>query len=86
MSNFGYCPKCHRLVCLTDHHVFPKRFFGENNSKLKLCRECHDEIELLIPLHVKLPKEMYIQIVKSFLLGLPNNLADEYIERRHKKR
>jgi len=52
---------------MTKHHVFPKRFFGGKGPKQPLCRQCHDEIERMIPLYTKLTKEEYLRIVEDFL-------------------
>ena len=75
MSNLvGLCPKCFHVRCLTKHHVFPKRYFGNgkrNSSILYLCAECHHGrtgIEATLPLR-KLKKEEYISITKSWLRG-----------------
>jgi hypothetical protein len=39
------CCKCgHHKLC-TDHHVAPKTFYGKEGLTIKLCRNCHDEIE-----------------------------------------
>jgi hypothetical protein len=56
---------------LTDHHVYPQRFFRRNDSKLKICRGCHDEIERLIPLVKKLDKQTYLAITKAWLTDEP---------------
>lgn len=76
MQPFGYCPKCHCLKPLTEHHVFPRRFFHRNNSKLRICRDCHDEIELLLPYKKKLSKGEYINVTKSWLRGNMITLKD----------
>lgn len=67
----GVCPKCMKSGYLTEHHVFPKRFFGKrnNDSILLLCRKCHDKIELLIPYSDKLTQEEYTEIHKAWMLG-----------------
>ena len=64
------CPKCDRYRKLTKHHYFPRRFFGNgtrNNDTIELCRECHDELEELIPFEDVMPKSFYINVVEEFL-------------------
>jgi len=65
----GYCPKCHEVKDLTQHHIWPKRFFRGGYGKLSICRNCHDEIETILPRYVKLSKEDYLWITKIWLLG-----------------
>lgn len=63
------CPKCKKPKDLTKHHVFPKRYFGngnKNNSTIQLCRDCHNELELLIPLEQK-PKKFYLTLTWAWL-------------------
>ena len=72
VNKIGVCPKCFKIGKLTEHHIFPKRFFGNknNDSKLFLCWNCHHKgIEKLLPLEVKLTKEQYIEIHKAWLNG-----------------
>jgi transcription elongation factor Elf1 len=64
----GVCPKCNEERPLTKHHVYPKRWFGrgkENQQYLWICRECHDELELLIP-YKKKKRNFYVDIVDFF--------------------
>ena len=68
----GSCPKCGKVCYLSRHHIYPRRFFNtakDNKKILLICRKCHDELELSIPKHQKLPRWQYIEIVKSFLGG-----------------
>lgn len=60
------CAKCSIQDNLTRHHIYPKRHFRGSNSFLILCRDCHDEIEKLIP-YEKQPKSFYKEIVERFL-------------------
>lgn len=66
---WGLCPKCLYLRDLTRHHVYPARFFGrsKNSPILHLCRSCHDALERIIPQHVQLHKDDYIQLTQEFL-------------------
>ena len=61
------CPKCTKAKKPTNHHVWPKRFFGGGGPILQLCRECHDDIEELIPAVTKLDKSDYERIAQDFL-------------------
>ena len=64
----GECPKCHCQKILTKHHIKPRRWFGRgkrNNSVIYICRECHDELELLIP-YEKQKVPFYYQVIKQF--------------------
>lgn len=67
----GVCPKCGVVKPLTRHHILPKRLFGSQGNRdiFLLCRECHSELELLIPLRTKKEDIFYYQIVFKFLNG-----------------
>ena len=68
----GFCPKCCEVRNLTDHHVCPVRFFGkdddENQTKLLICRDCHDLIDKLIEVP-KMKREDYFKITQQWLRG-----------------
>lgn len=68
-GKIGLCPKCLEIKRLTKHHIFPKRFFGENDNVLYICRECHNSIENIIPLGYSLSKEIYLNLTRQFLTG-----------------
>ena len=63
------CPKCRKVKPLTKHHLFPRRFFGRKNNShtFDLCRDCHDDLEELIPQHQRLPRDDYPLILLKFL-------------------
>lgn len=61
------CPKCFRYLKLTKHHVLPRRFFGENSSKLLICRDCHSKLEMMIPVHEQQPPDFYREVITKFL-------------------
>ncbi len=66
----GICPKCKMSKNLTRHHIYPKRFFKHTKhkrAKVLICRECHNELETLIPQNEKMPDAFYIKIVDLFL-------------------
>ena len=68
----GICKKCGEYTSsLQKHHIYPKRFFGENNNpyKLRLCDTCHKEIELLIPRFEVKEKSFYAILTAEFLCG-----------------
>lgn len=68
---YGMCPRCGQLVWLTKHHVFPQRFFGKtedgNVAVVLLCRECHDELELLLPEWERFSEKEYLAITFGFI-------------------
>ena len=64
----GFCPKCCGVRELTKHHVYPKRFRRKNNTILLLCRDCHDEIEKILPFE-KLEFDTYVAITSFWLKG-----------------
>jgi len=69
MAKCGVCPKCEEFKTLTRHHIFPRRWFGRgrrNGHYLYICRECHDELEGLIPYHKK-KRGFYVEVVECFL-------------------
>ena len=66
----GLCPVCHRSKVLTRHHILPRRFFKRRNKKVVLvCRECHDEIELAIPVKPRMPVRFYYEVLYIFGIG-----------------
>jgi len=66
----GICPKCNEFTALTKHHIKPKRFFGKRNNTdwIYICRDCHDDLEKLIPLKELQPVEFYYNVVELFLM------------------
>ena len=73
----GICPKCRRFKRLTRHHIQPLRWFGHSDRIIRICRDCHNSIELLIPFE-KQPVKFYYQIVKIFLQGGESDATDYY--------
>lgn len=65
------CPKCETKKPMTKHHVKPVRFYGKkgNNDIVKLCRDCHDLLEKIIPQKPKMHDEFYFEVVNQFLGG-----------------
>ena len=45
-----WCPVCAKETTvkngLTSHHLFPKRFWGDNVFTIPICRFCHDALEM----------------------------------------
>lgn len=87
MCGYIFCPKCKEIKMGTRHHVFPKRFF-EDPAILYLCRDCHDDIERLIPTRKK-HKEFYIKLTHQFLGGYNGKsvykVSKDLSRRRRKK-
>lgn len=66
----GRCPACRKIVPLSRHHVMPIRHYGKgkhNEHIVLLCRPCHNELEILIPLKERLPTWKYFAIVAKFI-------------------
>lgn len=68
------CLKCAKERELTKHHIFPVRFFKDTQKKqrykipiVRLCRTCHDFLELLIPRYRTLDCQDYLLILRAFL-------------------
>lgn len=67
MRKTGICKKCKKHKKLTKHHIFPSRHFKRRNNHFEfLCRECHDDLETLIP-YRKMERWFYPFILKAFL-------------------
>jgi len=44
----GTCPVCRKEnVQLSEHHIYKKAVFGDNDKKYTMCRDCHDMIEFI---------------------------------------
>lgn len=68
------CPKCFELKPLTSHHVYVKRYYGANDYILRLCRECHTELEKILQSKEmdrggQLKDDEYLQIARQFVKG-----------------
>jgi hypothetical protein len=66
----GRCPGCTFQGGLTRHHILPCRIFGRgrhNEHIVLLCRDCHNEVEKLIPLTEVLQTWQYFAIVAKFI-------------------
>jgi len=67
----GECPKCHKVVKLTSHHIVPKRH-GTDGVIGRLCRGCHDVLEDHIWIaegggRKRLPNKRYYSIWNTFI-------------------
>ncbi len=62
------CPKCFRLRKMTVHHVFPQRHFGNTENVIYVCRDCHDEIESILP-ERELKEGSYLKLHRKWLAG-----------------
>ena len=66
----GRCPACQQVGGKTKHHILPIRHYGKgkhNEHAVMLCRTCHNELEMRIPLQPKLPDWQYFAIVALFI-------------------
>lgn len=65
--NKKLCPKCGVESIMTRHHVMPKRIYGTvgNHMIVRLCRLCHNALELMIPYN-KMPDSFYMNVVRRF--------------------
>ena len=65
------CPVCHKPYTpdnwRSHHHIYPKRFFQGEGELFELCRNCHNRLELLIPIRQLLAKQEYIRILNHFI-------------------
>lgn len=66
MRHFGKCPVCKKEKHLTRHHILPRRFFGNIEEIVLVCRICHDDIEKEIPDYQKMTTEFYYDILIKF--------------------
>ncbi len=71
---FAMCPVCLEFKPLTVHHCKPKRFYGNNLYRVRLCRSCHDLLEnVLRKLEQdrggRLKDREYLAITRNFLKG-----------------
>ena len=67
MVTLGICPKCGVNQKLTKHHIVPVRHGGRKKQVLFICRECHNELEKVIPQKPILEDIEYYKIVIRFL-------------------
>ena len=73
----GFCPKCEKTdVNLTKHHILPQCFFGKEGDLIRLCRKCHDDLEIIIQQaegktskkrRRQMPENRYYTILYEFL-------------------
>jgi len=76
------CPRCFGLRYLEKHHMFPKRFFGENKNLLFLCSDCHLQVERMIPRYQMLKEWVYVDLHKAFIRNLKSLYdVDKILER-----
>jgi RNase P subunit RPR2 len=73
-NKMAICPKCFELKLLTSHHVYVKRYYGHNDYILRICRECHDELERILQSKEmdrggQLKDHEYLEIARSFVKG-----------------
>jgi ribosomal protein S27AE len=66
-GNLAPCPRCGELRVLNKHHYLPQRFYGKNPFYIRICDECHEEVEKLIPEERKLSAVEYFEIAYCFV-------------------
>ena len=74
------CPKCKEVKPMTRHHIKPVRHFGrgkQNSEIFLLCRECHNQLETLIPFEVMKLEFYYYIIIVFLLIGKPTEKGKE---------
>ncbi|PIR57795.1 MAG: hypothetical protein COU71_02105 [Parcubacteria group bacterium CG10_big_fil_rev_8_21_14_0_10_38_31] len=60
------CPVCKEKRDPTRHHVLPKRHFKKRSKDiLKVCRRCHDKIEMNMP-RKEQPAVFYYKVLTLF--------------------
>jgi len=70
----GTCPKCWKYGKLERHHWLPQRMFGNDSVNplvLRICKECHQDIEKYIPRTTKLTKLQYRLLHRAWLNDNP---------------
>lgn len=72
MARKGRCPKCRRMLNLTEHHVIPRRI-RDNDGTILICRECHDDLERFIAqverALLRRNEQLYVSALETFLEG-----------------
>ena len=57
----GRCPVCEKEnIPLTEHHIYKRAVFGDNEIIVYVCRDCHDKVEVVI-------REMENAILRAFI-------------------
>ncbi|HRF70623.1 MAG TPA: hypothetical protein PKV66_04260 [Candidatus Pelethenecus sp.] len=59
------CARCGTRSCPSKHHILPRRHF-KSSLVVYLCRDCHDEIERMIPPE-PMPIPFYWRITRTFI-------------------
>lgn len=72
MSNpKGRCVKCGKHRPLEQHHVLPRRWWGNKTETVKLCRQCHREADALTHTLdariLRVYRDVYILAFRRFL-------------------
>jgi hypothetical protein len=83
----GVCPKCDTYGDLTHHHILPKRHWHGQGPGIKLCWDCHRELEDIIAKaegkrHKKMSMRSYFRIISTFLYDADekviNKIANQF--------
>ena len=67
----GLCPCCKRRKADSEHHIIPRSVGGEDTSRnrIKLCRRCHDYIELKTDACMKGGLSYGIDLLKMMIIN-----------------
>jgi len=72
------CSRCKINSCNSTHHIFPREFGGGNNkeNKIRLCRKCHDIVEIETHNLFKMNKIFDSKTLRGFIINnnFPNYL------------
>ena len=72
----GYCSKCGRSgIPLTEHHIFKRSVFGNNDNTVLLCRECHNDLEN----QVRFMENMILRLFKPCYSALYYRFMDNKV-------
>ena len=68
----GLCAKCLKKRVLEKHHIRPLRFYNRNSYVIRLCTQCHREMEIILSCLEnerggQLKTAEYHQIIKDFI-------------------
>jgi len=48
LSKYGRCEICNREALLSEHHIFKRVIFGENEKVVHICADCHTKIDATV--------------------------------------
>lgn len=67
----GICPCCRLRKAHSEHHIIPRSNGGEDTfrNKIKLCKICHDYIELKTDAYIKSGLSYSIDLLKMMIVN-----------------